>query len=42
MSFDSQPVLKGDLVELRPLRAEDRDDLYAVAGDLSLPRFDGQ
>jgi RimJ/RimL family protein N-acetyltransferase len=33
MPFDSQPVLKGDLVELRPLRAEDYDDLYAVAGD---------
>src|SRR5438093_5395228 len=33
MSFDSQPVLKGKLVELRPLRAEDHDDLYAVAAD---------
>ena len=28
-----QPHLKGELVELRPLRAEDFDDLYAVAAD---------
>ena len=34
MSFDHQPVLKGKLVELRPLRSEDHDDLYAVASDL--------
>ena len=33
MSFDSQPLLKGDLVELRPLRFEHYDDLYAVAAD---------
>ena len=33
MSFDYQPVLLGDLVELRPLRPEDHDDLYAVAAD---------
>jgi RimJ/RimL family protein N-acetyltransferase len=33
VSFDYQPVLKGPLVELRPLRAEDRDALYAVASD---------
>ena len=33
MSFDYQPVLRGDLVELRPLRAEDYDELYAVAAD---------
>ena len=33
MSFDYQPVLKGDLVELRPLRSEDYDDLYAIAAD---------
>ncbi len=32
-SFDSQPVLEGRLVELRPLRAEDHDELYAVAAD---------
>ena len=28
-----QPVLKGQLLELRPLRAEDFPDLYAVASD---------
>lgn len=28
-----QPVLKGQLLELRPLRPEDFDDLYAVAAD---------
>ena len=33
MPFDYQPVLKGDLVELRPLRSEDYEDLYAVAAD---------
>src|SRR5437870_2631898 len=33
MSFDLQPVLKGKLLELRPLRPEDFDDLYAVASD---------
>jgi len=33
MRFDLQPVLKGELVELRPLRAEDFHDLYAVAAD---------
>jgi RimJ/RimL family protein N-acetyltransferase len=33
MSFDYQPALTGDLIELRPLRAEDYDDLYAVASD---------
>ncbi|MCH7717061.1 MAG: GNAT family N-acetyltransferase [Gemmatimonadetes bacterium] len=33
MPFDYQPVLKADLVELRPLRSEDYDDLYAVAAD---------
>jgi RimJ/RimL family protein N-acetyltransferase len=33
VSFDYQPVLKGALVELRPLRAEDHDALYAVAAD---------
>ena len=31
--FDLQPTLKGDLLELRPLRVEDFDDLYAVASD---------
>ncbi|HZG67111.1 MAG TPA: GNAT family N-acetyltransferase [Herpetosiphonaceae bacterium] len=33
MSFDLQPYLKGELLELRPLRAEDFHDLYAVAAD---------
>jgi len=33
MSFDLQPVLRGDLLELRPLRPEDFHDLYAVASD---------
>src|SRR5215467_4210002 len=33
MPFDLQPVLKGELLELRPLRAEDFDDLFAVAAD---------
>ena len=33
MPFDYQPVLKADLVELRPLRSEDYDALYAVAAD---------
>jgi RimJ/RimL family protein N-acetyltransferase len=33
VSFDLQPVLKGELLELRPLRPEDFQDLYAVASD---------
>lgn len=33
VSFDYQPFLKGSLVELRPLRAQDYADLYAVAAD---------
>ena len=33
MSFDPQPNLKGDLIELRPLKPEDWDDLFAVASD---------
>src|ERR1700720_4187911 len=33
MPFDFQPVLKGELLELRPLRSEDFHDLYAVASD---------
>ena len=32
-SFDDQPVLKGERVELRPLQVEDYEDLYAVAAD---------
>jgi N-acetyltransferase len=31
--FDFQPALRGSLVELRPLRTEDYDELYAVAAD---------
>ena len=34
MSFDVQPHLKGELVELRPLTPDDWDDLFAVASDL--------
>jgi RimJ/RimL family protein N-acetyltransferase len=33
VSFDSQPVLTGDLVELRPLRSADYEDLRIVASD---------
>ena len=33
MSFDLQPILRGRLIELRPLRPEDYEDLYAVASD---------
>ena len=33
MSFDLQPHLKGKLIELRPLRPEDWNDLFAVASD---------
>ncbi len=32
-TFDSQPTLKGSLLELRPLRASDFQLLYAVASD---------
>jgi N-acetyltransferase len=33
MAFDLQPTLRGELIDLRPLRADDFDDLYAVASD---------
>lgn len=33
MPFDFQPTLKGSLVELRPLRPDDANDLFAVASD---------
>jgi len=33
MDFDLQPTLKGKLVELRPLMADDFDELFAVASD---------
>ena len=32
-SFDPQPTLRSDLLELRPLRADDFDALFAVAAD---------
>jgi RimJ/RimL family protein N-acetyltransferase len=31
--FDRQPVLRGEILELRPLRAEDFDALFRVASD---------
>lgn len=33
MGFEFQPSLKGNLIELRPMRAEDFETLYAVAAD---------
>jgi N-acetyltransferase len=33
MGFELQPRMKGKLVELRPLAAEDFEELYAVAAD---------
>jgi RimJ/RimL family protein N-acetyltransferase len=33
MPFDGQPTLHGSLLHLRPLRAADFEDLYAVASD---------
>jgi len=33
MSFDLQPHLKGELIELRPLAPKDWDALFAVASD---------
>ena len=33
MAFDFQPTLRGELVELRPMRPEDFDELYEVASD---------
>jgi N-acetyltransferase len=33
MPFELQPTLTGELVELRPLRADDFDGLYAAASD---------
>jgi RimJ/RimL family protein N-acetyltransferase len=34
MPFELQPILTGTLVELRPLREDDFDALFAVASDL--------
>lgn len=33
MPFDKQPTLRGQLLELRPLRRDDWDALYAVGSD---------
>ena len=33
MLFDLQPHLKGELIELRPLRPDDWDELFTVASD---------
>ena len=33
MAFDLQPHLKGELLELRPLKPNDWDELFAVASD---------
>ena len=33
MPFDAQPILQGERLELRPLRADDWEALYAVASD---------
>jgi N-acetyltransferase len=33
MTFELQPTLKSDLLEVRPLRADDFEELYAVASD---------
>lgn len=33
MPFELQPVLKGDLIELRPLREDDFEELYDAASD---------
>jgi len=33
MPFDKQPVLRGELLELRPLSADDFDALFEVASD---------
>jgi RimJ/RimL family protein N-acetyltransferase len=33
MPFDAQPTLEGELVRVRPLRADDFDELYAIAAD---------
>jgi RimJ/RimL family protein N-acetyltransferase len=36
VAFDLQPHLRGKLIELRPLRSEDWNDLFAVASDLRI------
>jgi N-acetyltransferase len=36
VDFDLQPILKGELIELRPLRPQDFDALFAAASDLKI------
>lgn len=33
MTFELQPILKSEILEVRPLRADDWEELYAVASD---------
>jgi RimJ/RimL family protein N-acetyltransferase len=33
MPFELQPILKGELIELRPLREDDFEELYTAASD---------
>ena len=33
MPFELQPILKGEILEVRPLRADDFEALYEVASD---------
>lgn len=33
MTFELQPILTSEILEVRPLRADDWDELYAVASD---------
>jgi len=33
MAFDLQPHLKGELIDLRPLKPDDWKELFAVASD---------
>ena len=35
MPFDLQPIWKGELVEVRPLKPDDFEDLYPVVGLVS-------
>ena len=36
MPFELQPTLRGELLELRPMRPEDFEELYAAASDPSI------
>jgi N-acetyltransferase len=33
MAFELQPILKGELIDLRPLKTDDWEELFAVASD---------